>query len=66
MDIDLSTLNRKKEAYGYELDVQARFGTSFHRGSRMKASVLKSGITILEGVDDIEAAEELKNTILSY
>lgn len=65
MDIDLPTLNRQLESSGYDIDVTASLGTTFNKGTSLKASVLKSGVTILEGLGTIEDAEELRSRLLS-
>jgi len=65
MDIDLLALNRQLESSGYDIDVKASQGTTFSKGKDLRASVLKSGVTILEGVGTVEDAKELRSRLLS-
>lgn len=62
-DLDLGALNENLRTLGYEIDVEARLGTTFSRGS-VKGSVLKSGVTILEGMDGAKEAAELRGDII--
>lgn len=61
--IDLNGLNRRLGSLSYKLDVEARLGTTFSRGA-VKGSVLKSGVTILEGVKSIDEAKCLHDSII--
>ncbi|MCW3978598.1 MAG: HesA/MoeB/ThiF family protein [Candidatus Bathyarchaeota archaeon] len=63
LDFDLRALNENLRTLGYEIEVEARLGTTFSRGS-VKGSVLKSGVTILEGMDGAEEAAELRGDII--
>ncbi|UCH57502.1 MAG: HesA/MoeB/ThiF family protein [Candidatus Bathyarchaeota archaeon] len=58
LDMDLTALNSRLEKLGYELLVKARLGSTFVKDP-VKGSVLKSGVTILEGVDAKEKAQEI-------
>jgi len=60
--LDLGALNRRLTSLGYGIDVEAQLGTTFSRGD-VRGSVLSSGVTILEGVGDMEAAVRLHDTI---
>jgi len=57
--LDLEEVNRRLEEKGCELTVRARMGTTFTRG-RVKGSVLASGVTIIEGLDDEAEATRLR------
>lgn len=63
LDLDLRALNENLRTLGYEIEVEARLGTTFSKGS-VKGSVLKSGVTILEGMDGAEEAAELRGDII--
>jgi adenylyltransferase/sulfurtransferase len=63
LDINLGVLNKKLENLGYKLNVQASLGTTFSRG-KIKGSILKSGVSILEGMQNKEEAETLHFDIL--
>jgi molybdopterin/thiamine biosynthesis adenylyltransferase len=60
--LDMEDVNRRLEENGYELTVRARMGTTFTRG-RVKGSVLSSGVTIIEGLDDEEKATRLRDVL---
>jgi molybdopterin/thiamine biosynthesis adenylyltransferase len=63
LDVDLTSLNSRLRDLGYEPSVEAKLGTTFRKGS-VKGSVLKSGVTILEGVDGIDEAKALHESLL--
>ena len=63
LDFDLGALNENLRTLGYVIEVEARLGTTFSRGS-VKGSVLKSGVTILEGIDGVDGAAELRGDII--
>lgn len=63
LDLDLRALNENLRKLGYEIEVEARLGTTFSRGT-VKGSVLKSGVTILEGMDGANEAAELRGDII--
>lgn len=65
LDLDLEDLNSQLIELGYSLDVQANLGTSFTNPSGVKGSVLKSGVTILEGIEDKEEAARLHEQLTS-
>lgn len=62
MGLDLGALNGRLTSLGYTLEVKAQLGTTFTRES-VRGSVLSSGVTILEGVGDMEEAIRLHDTI---
>ena len=61
--VELGRLNRRLRELGYRLDVEGRLGTTFSRG-KIRGSLLVSGVTIIEGVSDREAAEYLHSELL--
>lgn len=63
LDVELDGLNRYLRTLGYKVEVEARLGTSFSKES-VKGSILKSGVTILEGVKGKEEAVELHESLL--
>jgi adenylyltransferase/sulfurtransferase len=65
MDVDLKALNRRVSELGFDLDVEADLGTSFSNRSGIKGSVLRSGVTILEGTGSREEAERLRDRLLN-
>ena len=60
--LNLEEVNRRLEANGCELTVRARMGTTFTRG-RVKGSILSSGVTIVEGLEDEDEATRLKELL---
>lgn len=64
LELDLRTLNDRLMELGYGLDVRASLGTSFSNQSGVKGSVLKSGVTILEGVGNREEAARLHDHLV--
>ena len=63
LNLELEELNRRLREFGYGLDVEAVLGTTFSRGD-VKGSILKSGVTILEGVRNKEEAVKLHESLL--
>jgi molybdopterin/thiamine biosynthesis adenylyltransferase len=63
LGIDLEHLKGRLSDLGYEIDVDASLGTTFSKGA-VKGSVLKSGVTILEGVKGVIEATWLRDIIL--
>lgn len=63
MDIDLGEINARLDDLGYMSTAEGRLGTSF-KHEKIKGSVLASGVTIIEGVGDREAAENLRDRLL--
>jgi len=61
--VDLGAVNGHLRALGYSLDVEANLGTTFSKGP-VKGSVLRSGVTILEGVDGMDEAARLRENLL--
>jgi adenylyltransferase/sulfurtransferase len=62
--VDLDALNGKLEGLGYQPTVKGKLGTSFVRGP-VKGSVLRSGVTVIEGVDDPDVAREIRAELLN-
>jgi adenylyltransferase/sulfurtransferase len=63
MEIDLGEINVKLDDLGYTITAKGRLGTSF-KHEKVKGSVLASGVTVIEGVRDREAAEKLRDGLL--
>ena len=63
LGIDLKHLKGRLSDLGYKIDVNAGLGTTFSKGA-MKGSVLKSGVTILEGVGTKVEATGLRDILL--
>lgn len=64
VDLNLGALNRRMMELGYSLDVRANLGTTFSNPSGVKGSVLKSGVTILEGIGSREEAAQLHRQLI--
>ena len=62
-DINLTGLNSRLRDLGYTPSVEATLGTTFSKGP-VKGSVLKSGVAILEGVDGVDEAKLLHESLL--
>ena len=62
-DINLTSLNSRLRDLGYTPSVEATLGTTFSKGP-VKGSVLKSGVAILEGVDGVDEAKLLHESLL--
>jgi adenylyltransferase/sulfurtransferase len=58
LNINLGKLNIKLRNLGYKLDVEASLGTTFSKG-KIKGSILKTGVTILEGLSDLDQAKTI-------
>ena len=63
MDIDLGGVNAILDDLGYTITAEGRLGASF-KHEKVKGSVLASGVTVIEGVRDREAAEKLRDRLL--
>jgi adenylyltransferase/sulfurtransferase len=63
LNLELEALNRRLRKFGYGLNVEAVLGTTFSKGD-VKGSILKSGVTILEGVRNKEEAAKLHENLL--
>ena len=61
--IDLEDVNSVLEGQGFNVDVMAKLGVTFSRGP-VKGSILKSGVTILEGIGSSDEAVRLHETLL--
>lgn len=62
MDIDLADLKKYLKKKGFSLTVEAELGLTFGRGD-VKASILKSGITIFEGFKEKDETLKLFNEL---
>ncbi|MGD2142727.1 MAG: HesA/MoeB/ThiF family protein [Candidatus Bathyarchaeota archaeon] len=64
LDLDLDALNQRLKDLEYEPLVETKLGTSFRKGS-IKGSILKSGVTILEGVAGAMEATAIREQIFN-
>jgi len=64
LELDLAALNGALIELGFDLDVQAGLGTSFSNKSGAKGSILSSGVTILEGVENKDEASRLYDQLV--
>ncbi len=58
LNVNLESINSHLIESGYNIDVQGKLGTTF-TGKKLKSSILKSGVIILEGLDTREEAEKV-------
>jgi len=63
LNVELGALNDRLRKLGYMIDIEAGMGTTFSNGS-VKGSVLRSGVTIIEGVESADDAIKLRESIL--
>lgn len=61
--LDLGKVNQRIHDQGYSLKVKARLGTTF-TGRGIRGSVLASGVTIIEGLEDGESASRLRDALI--
>jgi len=61
--LDLGEVNRRLQVQGYEPVVKTRLGTTF-TGGGIKGSILVSGVTIIEGLEDGEKAAHLRDALI--
>jgi len=60
--LDMDELNNRIQGHGYELTVRSKMGSTFRRGD-VKGSVLSSGVTIIEGLEDKGNATRLRELL---
>jgi adenylyltransferase/sulfurtransferase len=65
MDINLETFNNNLKSHGYQIEVEASLGTTFSK-EKLKASILKSGVSIIEGVEGLEEAKSIRFELLDF
>ncbi len=63
LELDIREVERHLEELGFTIDVGAELGITFSHGST-RGSVLKSGVTILEGIETENEAEKLYHKLL--
>ena len=63
MNINLNQVNSSINVQGFITTMEAKLGTSFKKGE-IKGSILRSGVTIIEGVKSKEEALRIRNSIL--
>ena len=61
--LDLGKVNQRLLDQGYEPEVKARLGTTF-TGGGVRGSVLVSGVTIIEGLENGENAARLRDALI--
>jgi adenylyltransferase/sulfurtransferase len=64
LNVEMKSLINRLQELGYELDVASNYGTTFS-GRKVRGSILKSGVTILEGSVNKEEAIRLHQLLLS-
>lgn len=65
LDLDMGRLYAYLEGNDMKIDVRGELGATFDLGPRGKASVLKSGVMVIEGVNEEEDAFELYRGIIA-
>jgi adenylyltransferase/sulfurtransferase len=63
MQLDLTSINEKIKNQGYIIKTASKLGTTFMK-DEVKASILVSGVTIMEGVENVERAKFLRSQLL--
>jgi adenylyltransferase/sulfurtransferase len=63
MHLDLTSINEKIKNQGYIIKTTSKLGTTFMK-DEVKASILVSGVTIIEGVENVERAKFLRSQLL--
>jgi len=64
LDIDLEGVNEWLRSLNFSIDVAGSLGSTFSSDEGVKGSILKTGVIILEGVDDRDDAVELHDSLL--
>jgi adenylyltransferase/sulfurtransferase len=64
LELDLDMINRRLLELGYRIQVQANLGTSFTNSTGLRGSILKTGVAIIEGVEDRDEATELHSQLV--
>lgn len=65
LELDMNRLHSLLKDMGFEINIRANLGLTFDIGSRSSASVLKSGIMIIEGIDGEKEAYSFYNKIMA-
>ncbi len=65
MDLSLSEVNAKLESMGFKVLVKGELGSTFEGSDGVKGSILKTGITILEGFKEQNQAVKTHEGIFS-
>jgi adenylyltransferase/sulfurtransferase len=63
MQLDLTSINEKIKYQGYIIKTASKLGTTFMK-EEVKASILVSGVTIIEGIENIERAKFLRSKLI--
>jgi molybdopterin/thiamine biosynthesis adenylyltransferase len=64
LQLSMADLASAVEQLGFTVKVKGELGLTFVDGADQSGSVLKSGITVIEGVDSEEEAQTLTNSLL--
>jgi molybdopterin/thiamine biosynthesis adenylyltransferase len=65
LSLDIDRVHELVASSGYEIRVTGRLGTTFNRGSDGVASLLTSGIMIVEGARDEQEASDLYRSLVN-
>ena len=65
LELDLEMINQRLLELGYRIQVEAKLGISFTNSKGLKGSILKTGIAIIEGVEDRDKAAELHSQLVN-
>lgn len=63
MQLNLASIIEKIEDLGYKIKSASKLGTTFMK-EEIKVSILVSGVTIIEGVENVEEAKFLRSQLL--
>jgi molybdopterin/thiamine biosynthesis adenylyltransferase len=64
LDLSMADVNSRLVSLGYDPVVKGRLGTTFTGEGDVQGSLLKSGVLILEGVNDEAAARSIRGSLL--
>jgi len=64
LELDIDNLYSHLKSMGFNIKVKADLGLTFDTASKGSASILKSGIMVIEGADDEKEAYDLYNKII--
>ena len=63
MQLNLASINEQIKNQEYNIKAASKLGTTFMK-DKVKASILVSGVTIIEGVENVEKAKLLRSQLL--
>jgi len=64
LKLEMGKLYSNLKEMGFKIKVKADLGLTFETASKRSASILKSGIMVIEGAEDEEEAYSLYNKII--